>query len=60
MTPQQRRAVNTFFLRVGQAGQVVVRDEFTLPLIPLWLILDADGVLAGDARRALGNKTVRQ
>lgn len=39
-----------FFLRVEQVGVITQRDERTLPLFPLWLILEADGTLAEDAR----------
>lgn len=44
------RASDTFFVRIGQIGQATERDERTLPLFPLWLILDADGTLAPECR----------
>ena len=61
-TPLQRRkrASARFFIRVEQRGVEAARDERTLPLFPLWLILDADDTLALDARRVLGEHTVRQ
>jgi hypothetical protein len=31
-------------------GLATARDERTLPLFPLWLILDADGTLARECR----------
>jgi hypothetical protein len=42
----------TFFARVGAAGRLDdrQRDDYTLPLFPLWLILDADGTLAQELR----------
>lgn len=43
-------AKRDFFLRVEQVGFTTQRDERTLPLFPLWLILEADGTLADDAR----------
>lgn len=43
-------AKRDFFLRVEQRGVATRRDERTLPLFPLWLILEADGMLAEDAR----------
>jgi len=53
-TPLERRkrAIATFMVRVGQVGRTARRKrcEHTLPLIPLVLILDADGTLRGDAR----------
>lgn len=47
-----KSARRDFFLRVEQVGQVqdALRDDYTLPLFPLWLILDADGTLAADAQ----------
>lgn len=51
-TPKQKytAARRDFFLRVEQRGVATERDERTLPLFPLWLILEADGTLADDAR----------
>ena len=48
------RAKRDFFLRVEQVGVATQRDERTLPLFPLWLILEADGTLAEDARHLFG------
>lgn len=39
-----------FFLRIGQAGQGPWKDENTLPLFPLALIMDTEGLLARDAK----------
>lgn len=49
------KASARFFIRVGQVGRVDdrKRDDFTLPLFPLTLILDADGTLAADARHLI-------
>lgn len=53
-TPAERaqHARGAFMVRVGQVGRTArnQRCEHTLPLIPLVLILDADGTLAADAR----------
>jgi hypothetical protein len=48
VTPHEKskRARAEFFVRVGQVGRRSRRCEQTLPLFPLWLILDADGTLA--------------
>jgi hypothetical protein len=44
-----------FFLRIGQAGHAAkVYDEYTRPLFPLWLIMDAEGLLSAEARRVVG------
>jgi hypothetical protein len=53
---KDEQAMATFHLRVGQVGHAddQVRDDYTLPLIPLWLILDADGTLSHDARHIVG------
>ena len=40
------RARGEFFLKIGAVGKANERCEHTLPLFPLWLILDADGTLA--------------
>lgn len=50
MNDNSRKAMASFFLRVEQVGQQDTRCEHTLPLFPLWLILEADGTLAEDAR----------
>lgn len=49
-TPAYRRARarDGFHVRVGGVGRATKRCEHTAPLFPLWLILDADGTLAGD------------
>lgn len=63
MTTQQRIATDAqrshaamarFHLRVGQADRADRNDYWTIPLFPLPLILAADGTLAKDARRAIG------
>jgi hypothetical protein len=41
-----RQVSARFFLRCGQAGRGRWRDEHTMPLFPLVLILDAEGLLA--------------
>lgn len=42
-------AAAKFFLRVGQVQAAQPwRDEWTIPLFPLHLILDAEGTLAQD------------
>lgn len=51
MTAQQRAAAR-FFVRVEQHGRATHRCEHTLPLIPLLLILDADGTLTAGMREA--------
>lgn len=38
-------------VRVGGVGRSSRRCEYTRPLFPLVLILDADGTLRNDARR---------
>ncbi|MDZ4254115.1 MAG: hypothetical protein U1A72_16230 [Sulfuritalea sp.] len=44
-----RKLSARFFLRVGQAGRAAPkRDEYTAPLFPLALILEAEGLLARD------------
>ena len=44
-----------FFLRIGQVGRTAdgLRDDYTLPLFPLVLILQADGTLAHDAKHLI-------
>lgn len=44
-----RDARRYFFLRVEQVGAQDTRCQWTLPLFPLALILEADGTLADDA-----------
>ena len=52
-----RGAASRFFLRVGQAGASAPRrDEVTLPLFSLPLIMDCEGVLAGDARHLVNDE----
>ena len=56
--PSQSRALKAaarFHLRVGQVGRIddQRRDDYTLPLFPLMLILAADGTLAEDVRLIL-------
>jgi hypothetical protein len=44
-----RKVAARFFLRIGQAGRAEQpRDEATLPLFGLPLILEAEGLLAKD------------
>ena len=51
MADSARKGSSRFFLRVAQAGQSAKRyDEYTAPLFPLPLIMDAEGLLAKDAR----------
>jgi len=49
---KKRRAAAKFFVRIGavQRRRVNQHDTITRPLFPIWLILDADGTLAKDAR----------
>ena len=50
-TDKTKAAVGKFFLRIGQVkASQPWRDEWTIPLFPLPLILDAEGTLAKDAR----------
>lgn len=49
--PPARKARDTFFAKVG--GTRGKRCDHTLPLFPLWLILDADGTLAADLKPLL-------
>lgn len=55
MADEERKAVARFFLRIGQAGQGRWRDEATLPLFPLPLILDAEGMLSREARHLVND-----
>ena len=58
--PRERghKAAASFFIRVEQVGRVAraQRCEWTEPLFPLLLILEADGTLAEDARHLLDRK----
>lgn len=55
MADRARRASARFFLRTAQAGTAAKQyDEWTLPLFPLPLILDAEGTLSADARHLVG------
>lgn len=50
-SPRQRTSAarSVFMERVGKVGRVNDRRcQHTLPLFPLWLILDADGTLSRD------------
>ena len=48
-------AAARFFLGVAQAGASAKQyDEYTLPLFPLALIMDAESLLARDARHLVG------
>jgi hypothetical protein len=50
-------ASSRFFIRIGQAGGAAPkRDEATLPLFSLPLIMDAEGVLAQDARHLVNDE----
>lgn len=53
MTPQQR-AASRFFVRVEQHGCATHRCEWTLPLFPLLLIMDADGTLNAHVLELVG------
>lgn len=51
-----QRAAGRFFMGVGRvkaADENRWKDECTKPLFPLYLILDAEGTLAEDARNML-------
>lgn len=49
MADQARAAQARFFLRAGRAKGLQCGEEHTLPLFPLPLILEAEGLLARDA-----------
>lgn len=51
------KAAARFFLPIGQIGRANERfnNDLTMPLFPLWLILDADGTLAPDVRERVLN-----
>lgn len=44
-------AAARFFIRIAQKSRGPWRDEHTLPLFPLPLILKAEGLLARDAQQ---------
>lgn len=51
--PEQRASIvrQLFMTSVADVGRINDRRcQHTIPLFPLWLILDADGTLAGDMR----------
>jgi hypothetical protein len=55
-----RRAAGRFFVRIGQTSRATEpRDPFTIPLFPLWLLMDAEGLLANDALRVCGAEVPR-
>ena len=45
-----RPAAARFFIGVAAKSRQKWRDENTLPLFPLTMIMDAEGLLASDAR----------
>lgn len=48
---KSKQAAAKFFLRIGQVQAAQPwRDEWTEHLFPLWLIMDAQGELAEDAK----------
>jgi hypothetical protein len=54
---REHSAASRFFIRIGQAGAAAPkRDEVTLPLFSLPLIMDCEGVLAGDARHLVNDE----
>jgi hypothetical protein len=54
---RESSAAARFFIRIGQAGAAAPkRDEATLPLFPLPLIMDAEGVLSQDARHLVNDE----
>ena len=57
MSRATHAAAARFFIRIGQAGAAAPkRDEVTLPLFSLPLIMDCEGVLAGDARHLVNDE----
>lgn len=51
MSDKTKAAIGKFFLRIGQIkASQPWRDEWTIPLFSLSLILDAEGTLSQDAR----------
>jgi hypothetical protein len=53
--PNNQKAAARFFVRIAQRGRTQdrLRDDYSLPLFPLVLILEADGTLADDARHLI-------
>jgi hypothetical protein len=49
-TPAQRAAAR-FFIRIGQAGRSPWKDEHTMPLFSLPMLMEAEGLLADDAKQ---------
>lgn len=49
-TPAANQARSRLFLRIAQASPRKWRDENTLPLFSLPLIMDAEGLLSADSR----------
>lgn len=49
MTPTSLAAAR-FFLRIGQVGRGRWKDDNTMPLFPLTLVMEAEGLLARDAQ----------
>jgi hypothetical protein len=47
------KAKAAFFMGVGRARGLHCGDEYSLPLFPLVLIMQAEGLLARDASRIL-------
>lgn len=57
--PKAERAAGRFFMGVGRvkaADENRWKDEWTRPLFPLPLILDAEGTLADDAKHLTGDR----
>lgn len=51
MSAQAQRASGRFFVRIGQVGRATeTRDPYTRQLFPLPVLIDAEGLLAPDAR----------
>jgi hypothetical protein len=58
VSDKTQAAIGKFFLRIGQVKTSSERRcEWTMPLFPLPLILDADGTLAEDARYLVTDKS---
>jgi hypothetical protein len=55
-----RKARARVFLKVAQASSRRWRDEATMPLFTLSIILDAEGTLAADARHVLPPRTMTE
>jgi len=57
MSDKTQAAVGKFFLRIGQIkASQPWRDEWTIPLFSLPLIMDAEGKLAEDASHLVERK----